>query len=137
MSRRRLLPILALLVCSAGPAAHAQDSASAPAGRYTAEQADRGQTVFRRICAQCHVVAQFSGAPFRITWNGRPASDLFEQIRTTMPNDNPGSLPRQQYADVIAYIMKLNGALPGAAELPVDADALRHILIIPATDPRD
>ena len=93
--------------------------------------------VFRRICAQCHVATQFSGVPFKTAWGGRPAFELFEQIRTTMPNDNPGSLPRQQYADVIAYVMRLNGVAPSATELPVDESALRRVLITPVTEPRN
>ena len=131
---RQLAILLVLSPCAAPRLARAQDSTAAP---YTTDQADRGQAVFRRICAQCHVVQQFSGPPFKAAWGGRPAFELFEQIRTTMPNDNPGSLPRQQYADVIAYMLKLNGVTAGAAELPVDPDLLRRVLITPATDPRN
>ena len=88
------LLIFALIAAAACPL-QAQDG-------YTTEQADRGDAVFRRVCSACHTASQFSGSGFRDGWNGRPVFELFQQIRTTMPMDNPGRLRREQYADVVA-----------------------------------
>lgn len=129
----------AILGCATFHRARAQtDSAAAPraAGVFTEAQAARGEAAFRRTCAQCHVASQFATPAFRRSWEGRPLFELFELIRTTMPNDNPGRLPRQAYADVVAYLCRLNGVTAGAAELPTDADSLRRIHLQPAPDPR-
>ena len=129
-----------LLATAAGPARAQTDSTrppapSAPTG-YAEAQASRGEEVFRRVCAQCHVASQFTGDHFHRAWTGRPAYELFELIRTRMPEDNPGRLRRREYADVVAYLFKLNGAPPGAAELVPDPDSLRLVRFPTAPDPR-
>ena len=50
-------------------------------------------------------------------------------ISDSMPEDNPGSLKKEEYADVIAYLLKLNNFPAGADELPSDKDALSAILM--------
>ncbi len=45
------------------------------------------------------------GNDFAGNWGGKPVADLFEKIKTTMPEDNPGSLKPQQYADIMAYFL--------------------------------
>jgi hypothetical protein len=55
--------------------------------------------------------------------------DLFELLRTTMPDDNPGGLSAQQYKDIVAYILKTNGIPAGTDSLPGDPEALRLIKI--------
>jgi hypothetical protein len=42
----------------------------------------------------------------------------------TMPPPNPGSLPDDTYADIVAYVLDFNGFESGDAELPVDSEAL-------------
>ena len=117
-------------------AAHAQngrDSTARAASLYTAEQASRGEQVYRRICVECHETLEYTGSEFRAKWNGRPAFELFDLIRSTMPEEAPGSLTAQQYADVLAYMMKLNAVAPGQTPLPTDTDALKKLkLDIPA-----
>ena len=60
---------------------------------------------------------------------GRAVGDLFGRIRISMPQDKPGSLGRQQAAEVVAYILSFNKAPAGPTELPADADALKTITI--------
>ncbi len=51
--------------------------------------------------------------------------DLLDEIKATMPEDNPGGLPDTQYLDVITYMFKLNGLPTGDEELSTDdADAV-------------
>jgi hypothetical protein len=52
---------------------------------------------------------------------------MFTLISTAMPEDAPGSLQRDTYADVLAYIFALNGLPAGPRELPTDLGALREI----------
>ncbi len=72
---------------------------------------------------------EFSGSAFLGRWSGKSVHDLFDMLRKTMPQETPGSLSRQQYADVVAYILKLNGMPAGTAELKGDDAALRQIVI--------
>ena len=118
-------------------AALAQDSTAAPAGRsiwkgvYTDAQATRGEAEQQNNCAACHGTEKYSGEAFTTGWVGRTAFDLFDQIKTTMPDDNPGGLSVQQYTDVVAYIFKINGFPAGADSLSSDPEALRQIKIEP------
>jgi len=54
---------------------------------------------------------------------------MFDVISDSMPEDNPGSLKKEEYADVIAYLLQLNKFPAGASELPPDKDALSAILM--------
>lgn len=96
-------------------------------GVYTAAQADRGAAVFKSTCTACHDTAKFTGADFLAGWTGKPLHDLFDLMHSTMPEDNPGSLKPQQYADVVAYFLQLNGYPVGKEELKPDAAALKSI----------
>lgn len=131
-----VLPVTLLL--TAFPSASGQSDStastvagprSATAGVYSAAQAERGRTVHREECTGCHGATAYIGEGFDSLWRGLSIFDVFEQIRTTMPDDNPGRLERAQYVDVIAYILSLNGFAAGAEELPMEESALRNIVI--------
>lgn len=98
-------------------------------GVYTDEQATTGDTEHQANCSACHGTENYSGDAFVKNWVGRTAFDLFDQLRTTMPEDNPGGLSPQQYTDIIAYIFKINGLPAGGQVLPADPEALRLIKI--------
>jgi mono/diheme cytochrome c family protein len=107
----------------------AQEKTSVKAGVYTAAQAERGQTLFRSKCASCHAPNRFTDDFFYISFAGKPLWEMFDVISDSMPEDNPGSMKKEEYADVIAYLLKLNNFPAGAAELPIDKDALSAILM--------
>lgn len=86
---------------------------------YTTTQANRGRGLFQENCVWCHAEGEFTGSSFQRRWGDRAVADIFEYVSFNMPDDNPGGLPRQTYADVIAYLFQLNG-LP-AGEVPLDA----------------
>jgi S-disulfanyl-L-cysteine oxidoreductase SoxD len=102
-------------------AVRAQTAKSVNDGVYTAAQADRGTAVFKANCASCHETSRFTGSEFLPVWVGKSLFELYDVIHTTMPEDKPGSLKPQQYADVIAYFLKLNGYPTGETELAPDA----------------
>jgi mono/diheme cytochrome c family protein len=123
-----------LAVCAAvllwmAAAITGQEKKSVKAGVYTAAQSDRGQTVFRSKCASCHAPNRFTDDLFYTSFAGKPLWEMFDVISDTMPEDNPGSLKKEEYADVIAYLLKLNNFPAGASELPIDKDALSAILM--------
>ncbi len=96
---------------------------------YSEEQAGRGIALYGKVCSECHELADFKTADFKGKWGGRPVFDLYELIRTTMPDGDPGILTREEYADAMAYIFKLNGLPAGATPLPNDSTALSALTI--------
>jgi len=57
--------------------------------------------------------------------------ELFERIRTTMPQDNPGKLSRAQYADILSFILKSNGYPAGQKEMDQRTEFLKAIGFVP------
>ena len=100
-------------------------------GVYTSEQADRGQLALQQRCTACHADSEWSSATFINRWAGRPILTLYDNIRLTMPYNAPAGLSREQYSDIVASMLRLNGAPPGDAPLPNDVDGLRHIAVTP------
>ena len=98
-------------------------------GVYNEEQALRGREVYAGLCQSCHPAASHTGPAFKNTWTGRPLSELFGYIRDRMPKNEPGSLTPEEYADVLAYLLKLNQMPAGAVELPTDTVTLKKIRI--------
>ena len=132
------LTVAATLLLAPVATLRAQDSTAAKpavAGVYTDEQATRGNGVFSKVCLECHTPNDVSGKDFRLNWNGRSLFDLFDRIRTTMPEAAPGSLTREEYTDVTAYILKLNGMPIGTTPMPGDSTLTSIKLDIPAPPP--
>jgi len=94
---------------------------------YTEEQATNGTALFNKVCVECHEPADYTGPKFREKWNGQPMLDLYEEIRTKMPDDSPGSLTRDEYADALAYILKQNGVLSGPTKVAPDSSAMSMV----------
>jgi len=110
----------------------AQDSARTTAdSSFTEAQAERGNQVFTRVCLECHERSEMANPDFRLKWGGQTTFDLFKAIATTMPDSDPGSLPRGDYTDVVAYILKLNGIPAGGAELVADSALMSAAKITP------
>lgn len=126
-----LVAILPRPACAQSESSVVPPARSVRDSTYTTAQAGRGEARFKEICAGCHVASQFTGATFLRSWSGRTVYDLFYLIRTTMPFDNPGHLSRESYADVLAYVLRLNGFPAGGAELPSDEAALKQVRIDP------
>lgn len=102
-------------------------------GVYTEEQAKRGAEVYRRACVECHQTDEYKG--FLRRWTGLPVSFFYEIVRSTMPQNNPGGLSRDEYADVLTYIFSINGVPTGEEELAADAETLDAITItVPPED---
>lgn len=124
------LGVMALvLMAGAGRAQTPPAERSLMDSAYTPEQAARGDTTFQAACARCHTVSQFQGPKFMAAWEGGTAYQLFNQIRSEMPQDSPGSLSQEQYLNVTAYLFRLNGFPAGSQALPSDKTALKKIRI--------
>jgi len=111
---------------------------SISSGVFTAAQAKSGETAYQARCASCHGTDLRSTDPeapdltegiFQFGWKGKTIADIFDQIRRTMPIDNPRSLDDQTYLDILAYILQFNGAPSGNQKLEPNLPALRQIVI--------
>ena len=103
-------------------------------GVYTVAQAKRGDALYRTHCASCHGEAlggaeaapALVGDVFNAAWEGAPLADLLERARATMPQNKPGSLSRQQNADILAFMLQVGKFPAGTAEL--DGQAIGDII---------
>ncbi|HEY5666264.1 MAG TPA: PQQ-binding-like beta-propeller repeat protein [Gammaproteobacteria bacterium] len=97
---------------------------SGVAGAYTFEQANSGRDLYAANCGACHgdnmnllPTASLQGPEFLSRWQGRNSNALYEQLRTTMPPEGPGSLEDSVYINVVAYMLQVNGVAPDGQEL--------------------
>jgi mono/diheme cytochrome c family protein len=124
----------ALLIALAAGRAQAQ-TISIWDGVYTETQAARGSAGFTAHCANCHgadlggtgEAPALSGPKFLSDFDGLSLGDLFDRVRTTMPQDNPGSLTREEVSDILAYLLKANALPAGATELDRRSEYLKAI----------
>jgi mono/diheme cytochrome c family protein len=132
---------IGLLAAVAAPGL-AQDSTrqmprSTLTGVFTIDQANRGKNVFLGSCKSCHAPESHVGANFQRLWVGKPLLALFKYVSEGMPENDPGSLGAEANADVVAYLLQLNGMPTGTNELAPDSTVMRSILVEPkpATPP--
>jgi mono/diheme cytochrome c family protein len=131
---RCLCPALCVAVLGISSIGAAQKTpppkaATTSTGVYTSGQASRGEQTYMSICVACHPAGTYTTAAFREKWHGAPLADLFGLVSHTMPKNEPGSLTPEEYADVVAYLLKINGAPTGKRELPADDKVLKKIRI--------
>ena len=87
-------------------------------------QASRGGQWYAAACESCHPTRDMSSTDFKARWGGMRALDLYAIISTQMPQNEPGSLTRRTYADIVAYLMQLNGIPAGTSLLTADSTVL-------------
>lgn len=128
------LPILAAI--SLTGAALAQDAGkSVWQGIYSPEQAERGAGVYSQRCGACHGAAlngtgeapALVGGEFVSHWDTMTVGDLYDRVRTTMPQNDPMSMTREEYADVLAFLLKNNGFPAGSQPLDKRSEVLATI----------
>jgi DNA-binding beta-propeller fold protein YncE/mono/diheme cytochrome c family protein len=143
-----LISVAAVIVfCSSAPAEQTAPSQQALAtssmepaqsvwdGIYTEEQARRGEQLYAQRCARCHapdlmggeIAPALNSAEFKSNWNGLSVDDLLERVKVSMPQDNPGSMSRQQTADILAFVLSKGGFPGGKTELAREAEVLKAI----------
>jgi mono/diheme cytochrome c family protein len=140
---RRVIVTIALGASMGGAVVLAQGGArTVKDGVYSEQQAARGKELYTKNCASCHqpdlsgkAISDNSGAPalkgetFVANWADINVDDFLTRIKTTMPYDNPDSLMRDQYVEIIAYLLQTNEFPAGQKELPVEAEGLKTITI--------
>lgn len=117
--------------------AMAQPPTSVWSGIYSDAQAARGGPIYENACAECHgpsleggeTAPALAGDDFRWAWNGLSIGDLFERIRISMPEGNPGRLSRSDKASVLAYMLQQNDFPAGDTDMRDRAAPLRSIAL--------
>lgn len=128
----RLFAAALLLSGSYATTGSAQDPLPAPvdSAAEAVKQLELGEQWFRAACFECHATGALANADFRLKWTGRSAYDLFESIRSTMPESDPGSLTQGTYVAVVSYLMKMNGMPVGTSALPADSAGLSIVKLM-------
>jgi len=111
-------------------------------GVYSEPQSSRGKEMYSQACVSCHAAdlsggesaPALAGVSFNANWTDLTLGDLADRIRVSMPADKPGTLSRQQVADIVSFMLRSGSFPAGAAELPVDGEALKQIKFL-ATKP--
>ena len=114
-----------------------QSDAASGDGIYTADQATRGETAYKKQCTSCHGDAldgvgpypPLSGDDFLSKYEGQPVVNLYDMIQKLMPATAPGSLTRPEAADLLAYILSFNKFPAGKTDLPSDEDSLKKLTL--------
>jgi len=136
--KRLILWLVPAFVVSSLCALRGQETAESRSvwdGVYTEEQAKRGEAVYKKECSACHgemltggeSAPPLTGGAFQANWNGLTLADLFDRIRKTMPQGKPGSLTRQQDAEVLAFLLSINKFPAGKTELYRQSEMLKEI----------
>jgi S-disulfanyl-L-cysteine oxidoreductase SoxD len=105
---------------------------------YSDSQATRGDTLYKNTCAKCHganlagtdSAAELSGKSFLGNWDGLTLDQLYDKVYTSMPPDNPKSVPRGQLADILAYVLSQNHFPAGKQPLSESMDQLKDITLL-------
>ena len=118
----------ALLVGCSATTGSSAPAAAAPSGFFTAGQASRGERRFNQLCADCHRTVEITRSWFSGTVH-QTAGDLMNVMSMTMPESNPGGLSSDQYADILAFLLRMNNYPEGDDELSADPAALANVPI--------
>ena len=132
-----ILSVGAFLLSTAYVTVTAQATRSVNEGVYTAEQAKRGEALYKENCSACHgdnlegsgPMPPLAGKDFLANWTGKTVGDLFEKTSTTMPATAPGSLTPEQAADVISFLLSKDAFPSGSTALESKTEPLSKIKI--------
>jgi len=127
---RSLLRSAVAVMAALGPLAAAQSNADQLTindGIYTEEQAEAGEELYAEHCLTCHDKKYFR--PVLKAREGQPLGVLYTVMSASMPETNPGALPRADYVDILAYILSLSRYPAGDTELDYRDGVLDEIVI--------
>jgi mono/diheme cytochrome c family protein len=109
-------------VAAPPPAPHA-DSGTLPA-LYTAAQAEAGHAKFIGNCQMCHGAKlqgisgpALKGPNFASAKSAFTVGEVFTIVSQNMPASQPGTLPHDDYVDIMAFLLQQNGYPAGATPL--------------------
>jgi mono/diheme cytochrome c family protein len=106
-------------------------------GYFTLDQATAGSDIYQAKCASCHgaqmegyIGPSLRGHAFQvITSRQTDAGRLLLIISRNEPQNNPGALSEDEDANVLAYILQVNGYPAGKEKLSAESSHLRELLL--------
>jgi len=111
---------------------------------FTSDQAALGKMEYDTHCAGCHQKdlsgrdgggegPQLAGAAFAKKWDLQSLNQLYTEMKTRMPRNQPGTLSGEAYLNIVAYVLQSN-KFP-AGDQPLTADASLASTFIAPTEP--
>ena len=94
---------------------------------YSKQQAKMGESLYKDNCLICHDKKYFR--PVFRAWEDQSLHTFYLVMSSSMPESNPGSLSRQEYIDILAYMLSLNRYSPGKEVLLPSTEILSNITI--------
>jgi mono/diheme cytochrome c family protein len=127
--------IIVGFVVSVAAGLGAQETRSVNDGVYTADQAKKGEALYKEQCSACHgdnlegsgPMPPLAGKDFLANWTGKTLGDLFEKTQTTMPATAPGTLTPEQAADIVSFLLSKDNYPTGSAALEGKMEPLLKI----------
>ncbi len=116
-----------LLLATYAGNTQASEGESLNEGIYNKQQVKSGKKLYKKFCRSCHEGEYF--APVFLAWQGEPLSSLFEVMTTAMPENNPGGLKKNQYTELLAYILNTSGYPAGVQPLDTSSTTFSRIVI--------
>ena len=94
---------------------------------YSKQQAKMGESLYQDNCLICHDKKYFR--PVFRAWEDQSLHTFYLVMSSSMPESNPGSLSRQEYIDILAYMLSLNRYSSGKEALLPSTEILSNITI--------
>ncbi len=117
-----------LSVCVFGAGVYeAEEVAGLNDGIFTVAQVKSGKPLYKKYCKSCHEGEYFG--PVLLAWQGEPLASFFSVMTSAMPENDPGSLERDQYTNLLAYILKISGYPQDVRSLDPGAADFARIVI--------
>ena len=108
-------------------------------GWYLPVQITKGRFEYSQKCGVCHgAQLEGGGAPalkgkqFEAQWNGKTLANLYGYIHNNMPLGLGASIPSQEYADIVAYLLAQSG-VPAGNEMLTPRTPMDRVLQLPGT----
>ena len=123
-------------------------SSKTPGGFYTEAQARHGKLLFLGYCYMCHSADRTEGPPDPASRRGMPFGtekrlmsltsdrfaqrwgrvfDLYNKVAKAMPADSDNKLNPEEAADIVAYLLQVNGLPAGKETLKADTGAMKNM----------
>ena len=125
-SIQRVLPVIIIgMVWFSGGSIQAQDKPTKTVWDrvYSDAQAKRGADAYRAVCSGCHrgdlsgYNGVLRGTAFMERWREDSVQSLFNNIKKTMPRNDPGILKDDMYLDIVTFLLQQNTFPVGTSDL--------------------
>ena len=135
---------VSLIVGGAHSSAAGQSASAEPdlPALYSPAQVGRGRILYAARCAHCHgrdlaggMAPALAGAQFFTRQMHNRLAGTFSYLVHEMPQDRPGSLTHEQYADIMALMLARNGFPAGAEALTYDFAMRSDVIVYFARQP--